>query len=115
MQQSLAIAHIRANVNIDIAKSRPAMWEKVAKRLHKPVQIYAFSAGSDDCMLHGSVDYVLKDGKSTLTSWGAKAHFAKEDGELKMDFYQVFLVGISNDCQDGTNLADHVTGYWCNG
>ena len=68
------------------------MWEKVAKRSHKPIQIYAFGAGADDVMLHGTVDYVLKDDRATSTSWGAKAHFTKEDGELKMDFYQVFLV-----------------------
>ena len=68
------------------------MWEKVAKRSHKPIQIYAFGAGSDDVMLHGTVDYVLKDERKTSTTWGARAHFAKEDGELKMDFYQVFLV-----------------------
>lgn len=68
------------------------MWEKVAKRSHKPVQIYAFGPGSDDVMLHGTVDYVLKDDKKASSSWGARAHFAKEDGELKMNFYQVFLV-----------------------
>ena len=68
------------------------MWEKVAKRSHKPIQIYSFGAGSDDVMLHGTVDYALKDDKKTSTSWGAKAHFTKEDGDLKMDFYQVFLV-----------------------
>ena len=68
------------------------MWEKVAKRSHKPIQIYAFGAGSDDVMLHGTVDYVLKDDKKTSTSWGARAHFVEEDGGLKMDFYQVFLV-----------------------
>ena len=68
------------------------MWEKVAKRSHKPIQIYAFGAGSDDVMLHGTVDYVLKDDKKASSSWGAKAHFVNEDGELKMDFYQLFLV-----------------------
>ncbi|KAK3691959.1 hypothetical protein LTR37_018319 [Vermiconidia calcicola] len=75
----------------DIVKARPGMWEKVAKRSHKPIQIYAFGAGSDDVMLHGTVDYVLKDDRKTSTSWGAKAHFTKEDGELRMDFYQVYL------------------------
>ena len=68
------------------------MWEKVAKRSHKPFQIYAFGAGADDVMLHGTVDYVFKDVKTASSSWGAKAHFRSEDGVLKMDFYQVFLV-----------------------
>ena len=71
---------------------RRGMWEKVAKRSHRPIQIYSFGKGSDDVMLHGTVEYVLKDDKKTSTSWAAKAHFAQEDGELKMDFYQVFLV-----------------------
>ena len=70
------------------------MWEKVAQRSHKPEQIYAFGAGSDDVMLHGTVDYVLKDDRKTSTIWAAKAHFAREDGKLKMDFYQVFLVSF---------------------
>ncbi len=78
--------------NADILKFRKGMWEKVAKRSHHPLQIYAFGAGSDDVMLHGTVSYELKDGKKTSTAWAAKAHFTKEDGELKMDMYQVFLV-----------------------
>ena len=85
------------------------MWEKVAKRSHKPIQIYAFGAGSDDVMLHGTVDYVLKDDRKTSTSWGAKAHFTKEDGELRMDFYQVFLVSIvspSIELQQLTSIQD---------
>lgn len=44
------------------------MWEKVAKRSHKPVQIYAFGNGADEVMLHGTVEYVLKDGRGTETS-----------------------------------------------
>lgn len=70
---------------------RHGMWEKVAVRSHKPSRIFAFEFGSDDVMLHGTVDYELKDGKKTSTVWGAKAHFTKEDGVLKMDEYQVYL------------------------
>ena len=79
----------------EILKFRTGMWEKVAKRSHKPTQIYAFGAGSDDVMLHGTVGYVLKDDKSTETTWAAKAHLTNEDGELRMDFYQVFLVSFN--------------------
>lgn len=68
------------------------MWEKVAKRSHKPEQIYAFGGGSDDVMLHGTVAYVLKDDKKTETVWAARAKFVKDDGRLKMEYYQVFLV-----------------------
>lgn len=77
---------------IDILNFRKGMWEKVKKRSHTPIQIYAFGAGSDDVMLHGTVEYVLKDDRKTDMAWAAKAHFTQEDGELKMDFYQVFLV-----------------------
>ena len=72
---------------------RPGMWEKVAKRSHKPLQIYAFGAGSDDVMLHGEVEYVLKDDKSTSVVWAARANLTQEDGALRMERYQVFLVG----------------------
>lgn len=75
-----------------IIKMRHGMWEKVAKRSHKPKQLYAFGSGSDDIMLFGDVDYVLKDGKGTNVEWAARAHFSKAEGELKMDFYQVYLV-----------------------
>lgn len=75
-----------------IIKMRHGMWEKVAKRSHKPKQLYAFGSGSDDIMLFGDVDYVLKDGKGTNVEWAARAHFSTAEGELKMDFYQVYLV-----------------------
>jgi hypothetical protein len=92
------------------------MWEKVAKRSHKPIQIYPFGAGSDDVMLHGTVDYVLKDDKKTSTSWGAKAHFTKEDGELKMDFYQVFLVSkyvhVTTFHRKRTLTRDRILALW---
>jgi hypothetical protein len=74
---------------------RQGMWEKVEKRSHFPQKLYTFGAGSDDVMLYGTVDYELKDGKKTSVEWSARSHFAEEDGQLKMDFYQVYLVGIT--------------------
>ncbi|GIZ40085.1 hypothetical protein CKM354_000343900 [Cercospora kikuchii] len=74
-----------------IIKMRHGMWEKVAKRSHKPAQLYAFGSGSDDIMLYGAVDYTLKDGRGTTVDWSARAHFSQVGGELKMDFYQVYL------------------------
>lgn len=71
---------------------RKGMWEKVAKRSHKPSKIYSFGAESDEVMLYGTVDYELKDGRKTTVEWSARSHFAQEDGSLKMDFYQVYLV-----------------------
>lgn len=90
--------------NPEIYKTRVGMWEKVAKRSHKPIQIFSFGSGSDEVMLHGTVEYVLKDDKKASSSWGAKAHFSKEDGELKMDLYQVFLV--SRPCLVAARCVD---------
>ena len=87
---------------------RHGMWEKVAKRSHKPQQLYSFGTGSDDIMLFGTVDYVLKDGKGTTVEWAARAHFSKAEGELKMDYYQVYLVCHSE-------LPLHTHAYPCLG
>lgn len=74
---------------------RHGMWEKVAKRSHKPLKIYSFGRDSYDVMLHGTVDYELKDGKRAEDiEWAARARFAGEGGSLKMEFYQVYLVSI---------------------
>lgn len=77
-----------------IIAMRHAMWEKVAKRSHDPTKIFSFGNGSNDVMLYGTVGYELKDGKSTTVDWAARAHFVEEGGELKMDFYQVYLVSF---------------------
>ena len=46
-------------------------------------------------MLHGTVDYELKDGKRAEgIEWAARARFGAENGSLKMVFYQVYLVSI---------------------
>lgn len=74
---------------------RRGMWEKVAKRSHKPQQIYAFGSGSDDVMLFGTVDYTLKDGRGTTVEWSARAKFTLDGGNLKLDFYQVYLVSAA--------------------
>lgn len=92
------------------------MWEQVAKRSHKPIEIYSFGNGSDSVMLHGTVDYVLKDGRTTSTTWAARARFAKEDGYLKMDFYQVYLVWVSTTTPrlNASFIANSAIGHCCN-
>ncbi|TKA23839.1 hypothetical protein B0A50_06974 [Salinomyces thailandicus] len=87
----LIMASNEANGRDEILKVRTGMWEKVAKRLHKPQKIFSFASGSDEVMLFGTVDYELRDGKKAHVDWSARSHFAQEDGELKMDFYQVYL------------------------
>jgi hypothetical protein len=85
----------QTNKSTAIIKMRHAMWEKVAKRSHKPAQLYSFGAGSNDIMLFGTVDYTLKDGKGTTVDWAARAHFVGEGDDLKMDVYQVYLVSLN--------------------
>lgn len=93
---------------------RHGMWEKVAKRSHKPAQLFSFGAGSDDIMLYGTVGYELKDGKSTTVEWAARAHFVEEGGVLKMDFYQVYLV--RNNCfVPYVHVSDRIAGLRCYG
>lgn len=76
---------------------RHGMWEKVAKRSHKPAMIYSFGEGSYDVMLHGTVDYELKDGtRAEGIEWAARAKLAAENGSLRMSFYQVYLVCIES-------------------
>jgi hypothetical protein len=84
-----------------IIEMRHGMWEKVASRSHKPSMIYTFGKGGDDVMLHGTVDYELKDGKKAEgIEWAARAKFGSEHGNLKMVFYQVYLVSL-NDLFNG--------------
>lgn len=72
---------------------RHGMWEKVAKRSHTVNKIYSFGKDSYDVMLHGTVDYELKEGKKAEgIEWAARAQFASENGALKMKLYQVYLV-----------------------
>jgi len=79
-----------------IIEMRRGMWEKVAKRSHKPSKIYSFGKDNHDVMLHGTVDYELKDGKRAEdVEWAARARFAAGDGDLKMEFYQVYLVSTT--------------------
>lgn len=89
--------------NPEILTKRESMWEKVTSRSHKPGKIFPFPStpsdtGDDEVMLHGTVDYVLKDGgKQVSVDWAARARLVGgEDGQLRMGFYQVYLVGSAS-------------------
>jgi hypothetical protein len=45
-------------------------------------------------MLYGTVKYGLKAGGEKEVDWAARAKLVKEDGKVKMAFYQVYLVGL---------------------
>lgn len=85
------------------------MWEKVASRKHKAVKIFPFGPNSDECMLYGTVQYGLKAGGESGVDWAARAHLVKEDGRVKMDFYQVYLVSMIAPWQILLTLV----GHWC--
>lgn len=76
---------------------RHAMWSAVSSRHHHPAQIYAFGAKNREVMIHGTVEFEFKDGRKGTVPWAARARFpdSSNDGveeELKMEFYQVYLV-----------------------
>jgi hypothetical protein len=74
---------------------RKSMWEKVSSRKHKAHKIFPFGPNADEVMLHGTVKYGLKAGGESGLDWAARAHLVKEDGQVKMDFYQVYLVSCN--------------------
>lgn len=49
-------------------------------------------------MLHGTVQYTLKNGKDASVDWGARAQMAGSGSGLKMRFYQVYLVRLQILC-----------------
>jgi hypothetical protein len=75
---------------------RQGMWEKVSSRHHKVGSVFPFGLKSNDAMLHGTVGYGLKDGRNVAAiDWAARAHFVKENGVVRMNFYQVYIVSSS--------------------
>jgi hypothetical protein len=68
------------------------MWQKVASRKHTPTKIFPFGTSSDEIMIYGTVEYVLKDGGESKVDWAARAHLVETEGRVRMDFYQVYLV-----------------------
>ena len=71
------------------------MWEHVASRSHKPLKVFPFGQHADEMMLYGTVGFGMKNGKSNELDWAARAHLVKEGGEMKLDYYQVYLVRIT--------------------
>jgi hypothetical protein len=71
------------------------MWTKVSSRSHNPIKIFPFGSYSDEVMLYGTVTYGLKDGGESGLDWAARAKLRKEeDGKVRMEFYQVYLVSV---------------------
>ncbi|KAI4614449.1 hypothetical protein J4E83_007103 [Alternaria metachromatica] len=90
---TLVMASKRVEGREEILALRKSMWEKVSTRAHKPLQVFPFGPKSDEVMLYGTVKYGFKAGGESSKDWAARAHLVKEDdGKVKMNFYQVYLV-----------------------
>ncbi|EON63447.1 hypothetical protein W97_02675 [Coniosporium apollinis CBS 100218] len=88
---TLIMASKKAKGRSEILALRKGLWEKVSGRLHKPLKVFPYGANADEVMLFGTVDYELKDGRKANVDWSAHAHLVKQEGKVKMDFYQVYL------------------------
>ncbi|GAA6035871.1 hypothetical protein JCM8097_005748 [Rhodosporidiobolus ruineniae] len=72
---------------VAVREIRENMWGGVQSRKHKPEYVLASEDGKV-LMIHGTVDYGLRNGKMVENvEWAAKMSFAEGD-ELKMKRYQ---------------------------
>ncbi|GME31766.1 uncharacterized protein K452DRAFT_254041 [Neofusicoccum parvum] len=74
-----------------ILAMRKAQWERIQSMVHKPVKVFPAGNNANECMLRGNVEFALRDGRVSSLDWAANAHLVKEDGRVKMEYYQVFL------------------------
>lgn len=90
----------KTNSITEILPLRHGLWTHVASRRHTPTQIYF--GGDDEIMLYGGVNYRLKANpdNDVYVPWAGRVVFApqKGDEDIKMQFYQVYLVSISLCC-----------------
>ena len=78
-------------IRTEILALRKGMWERVSSRSHHPLKVYPFGPHSDECMLHGTVDYRLKDGGNASVPWAARAVLVTEGEVVRFKEYQVYL------------------------
>ncbi|KAI0456124.1 hypothetical protein F5B21DRAFT_162128 [Xylaria acuta] len=82
----------------EIRKLREGMWENVKSRKHKLEKVFpaTFERNELDpgwqfeCMLHGTVDYEMKNGEKAHAQWAGHASIVDEDG-LKLRCYDVYI------------------------
>lgn len=89
---SLIMGTKKATGYDDILALRKGLWSGPVKtRKHYLKQIFPFGENSNNVMLHGKVDYGLKNGKDVTVEWAARGELVEEGGKLKMKEYQVYL------------------------
>lgn len=75
-----------------ILELRKGLWTGPIKtRKHTLKQIFPFGEDNMNVMLHGEVDYGLKNGKDVNVEWAGRALLVEDGGKLKMKEYQVYL------------------------
>ncbi|GAA5863032.1 hypothetical protein JCM5296_003930 [Sporobolomyces johnsonii] len=71
-----------------VRKIRETMWGGVETRQHEPEKVYLGDEHGNELMLHGTVTYGLRNGKTVeKVGWAARMVFAEGDA-LKMARYQ---------------------------
>ncbi|KAI0439599.1 hypothetical protein F4803DRAFT_32276 [Xylaria telfairii] len=88
----------RARGEDEIRQLREGMWENIKSRKHKLEKIFPATFGKRDVdpdwqfeyMLHGTVDYEMKNGDKIRAQWAGRASLVDEDG-LKLRFYDVYV------------------------
>ena len=90
---------------------RKAMWEHVSSRSHDPLKVFPFGPDADEVMLHGTVKFERKDGKTVDPfDWAARAKLKDGGDGLRMNYYQVYLV---SRLQTETESRDGETDLRC--
>lgn len=69
------------------------MWTLVESRKHTLHKLFPFGDRATEVMLYGSVDLGLRSGSNVTVDWAARAQLTEEDGQWRMSYYQVYLVG----------------------
>lgn len=82
---------VKTNHSPGIRTLRHGLWTHVASRKHTPTRI--FFSGNNEIMLYGGVNYRLKANpeNDVYVPWAGRVVF-NLDGDVKMQFYQVYLV-----------------------
>lgn len=79
------------NAMIEIRTLRHGLWTHVASRKHAPTKV--FFGADDEVMLYGAVTYVLRaDPEEVEVPWAGRVGFVVKGDEVRMRFYQVYLV-----------------------
>lgn len=90
-ESPLIMGLIKVKNHKEIIQLRKTMWEKVSTRNHVVENVAEISP--NNLLINGYVEYLLKDGNKAITDWAAhmKVIDDNNDGNYKMEFYQVYL------------------------